>query len=859
MKKLSSKEIRNMWLSFFEKKGHFVIQSAPILPQNDKSLLFINAGITPLKKYFDGTSIPPKKRLTNLQKCLRTNDIDIVGRTARHHTFFEMMGNFSIGDYFRNEALEYAFELLTSKDYFDISLDKLYVTYYPDDTQTLNKWLSLGIYSSHMVPNSDNFWEIGEGPSGPDTEIFFDRGEKYDPNKLGEKLIFEDIENDRYIEIWNIVFSQYNAKSGVERINYQELPHKNIDTGAGLERFCCIMQEGDTNFETDLFLPIIKNIEEISGVKYDQSMAFRVISDHIRTLNIAISDGAVFSNVGRGYVLKRILRRALKFARTLGIKDPFLYKLIPTVTNILKDTYPETLLNMDKCILLIKKEEEKFSVALEKGETYLLDEIKKGIKQIDGSLAFLLYDTYGFPVELTIDYANDYNLTVDIVEFNSLLTKARLLSRNSSKMEDAMSSQKSEFMDFKDKSEFVGYDTLETVSKVIKIFDSGIVLDKTPFYATSGGQEHDKGTIDNVIVKDVIKLPNGQHLHVVDIDTLVNDEVICKVDRKSREQTQKNHTSLHLLQKALITNLGNHIAQQGSFVNETGAHFDFNHYSLLDDELIVKIENDVNEKIKEKLKVDIKTMSIKEALDMGATALFSEKYHENVRVINIGNYSIELCGGTHVNNISLLEQFVILNCYSIAAGIQRIECSTTNCKEKMEKRLETIISSINAIYNKIIGIEQAFKLELPEIKGSYQDVINYNGYFGEISRYLKDISKKKFEDSANSYTKDLSQYKFNDSKKQIIVTNDIPTKLLKEVIEALFNHLHAETIFIVNILEDKLNYIVKSQGISAKYLISIASKVSGSGGGSDTFASGGTSGKEKLDEIIKLVQGALNE
>src|SRR5690554_5684147 len=389
MRFMTAKEIRETWLRFFNERGHSIEQSASLIPQNDPTLLWINAGVAPLKKYFDGSETPKSPRITNVQKCIRTNDIDNVGRTARHHTFFEMMGNFSIGNYFKVEAIEFGFELLTGKDYFDIPLDKLYMTYYPDDSLTKETWLRLGVKENHLIPNENNFWEIGDGPSGPDTEIFFDRGEFYD--KRGVELIEHDIENERYIEIWNIVFSQYNAKAGVDRKDYQELPNKNIDTGAGLERFACVLQGTKTNFETDLHYPVIQKIEKLSNTSYDDKMAYKVISDHIKTLVFAISDGATLSNEGRGYVLRRILRRAIKYGLSLNLKEPFLYELVDTVITMMEDFYPD--LNKSKDIVkkIIKREEEKFLETIEDGEKHLISSIKNN--KLDGKSAFMLYDT----------------------------------------------------------------------------------------------------------------------------------------------------------------------------------------------------------------------------------------------------------------------------------------------------------------------------------------------------------------------------------------------------------------------------------------------------------------------------------
>ena len=471
MKKLKSYQIRQMWLDFFKEKDHEVLPSASLVPVNDPTLLWINAGVTPLKKFFDGREIPKNKRMVNAQKSIRTNDIDNVGKTARHHTFFEMLGNFSVGDYFRDEALTWAIEILTSEKWFGFDLEKLYFTIYPDDEDSYNKWVSLGVDPSHIIKLEGNFWEIGEGPCGPDTEIFYDRGIKYDPQNLGVKMLEEEIENDRYIEIWNIVFSQFNAKAGVDRSEYKELPSKNIDTGMGLERMACIMQEVETNYDTDLFMPIINELERLTGVAYTGQMAFKVIADHIRSVTFAVSDGAMLSNEGRGYVLRRILRRAIRFGRKLGMNEPFMYKLVSVVANYMSNYYEYLLQTADSTAKIIKLEEEKFLLTLETGEKKLLDYINSAkTKIIPKEIAFLLYDTFGFPLELTLEVAQEHGFIVDEVGFKEELNRQKELSRSARSDDQSMNIQNEEMMSFKEKSEFIGYHTLKAPATVIAIF-----------------------------------------------------------------------------------------------------------------------------------------------------------------------------------------------------------------------------------------------------------------------------------------------------------------------------------------------------------------------------------------------------
>lgn len=459
MRKLTGSQIRQLWLDFFSSKGHEIIPSASLIPYNDPTLLWINAGVAPLKKYFDGREIPTNPRMCNAQKSIRTNDIDNVGKTARHHTFFEMLGNFSIGDYFRDEALTWAYELLFSDKWYGFDKEKIYITYYPDDTETFNKWVSLGIEKHHLVAISDNFWEIGEGPCGPDTEIFYDRGEKYDPNHLGLKMLIEDIENDRYIEIWNIVFSQYNSILGLKRSEYPELPSKNIDTGSGLERLACIFQETQTNYETDLFMPLIAFIEEKTGRSYnnpDDKMAFRVIADHIRSVTFAVADGAIISNEGRGYVLRRILRRAVRYGKKLGLNQPFLYQMVDVVIEKYKDFYNYLVEKQEIIKKIVHIEEENFLKTLSTGEKKIADIMANSTNQIiSGKDAFLLYDTFGFPIELSEEVANDNGFSIDIVGFKKELEEQKNRARKARNVEQSMNVQNEEYLNFTTKSDFV--------------------------------------------------------------------------------------------------------------------------------------------------------------------------------------------------------------------------------------------------------------------------------------------------------------------------------------------------------------------------------------------------------------------
>ena len=577
MKQLTSAQVRQMWLDFWKSKGHSVEPSANLVPVNDPTLLWINSGVATLKKYFDGSVIPENPRITNAQKAIRTNDIENVGKTARHHTMFEMLGNFSVGDYFRDEAITWGFELLTSPEWFDFPKDKLYMTYYPDDKDTYNRWISLGVEPSHLIPIEDNFWEIGAGPSGPDTEIFFDRGEDFDPDHVGIKLLAEDIENDRYIEIWNIVLSQFNADPAVPRSEYKELPHKNIDTGAGLERLVAVMQGAKTNFETDLFMPIIREIEKLSGKTYDpdgDNMSFKVIADHIRSLSFAIGDGALPGNEGRGYVLRRLLRRAVMHGRRLGINETFLYKLVPTVGKIMESYYPEVLEKREFIEKIVRREEETFARTIDAGSN-MLDQLLADLKAagkdtVEGKDIFKLYDTYGFPVELTEELAEDKGFKIDHAGFEAAMKEQQERARASVVKGGSMGMQSETLSSITEESVFSYTEEVldSTLSVIIadnertEAVSEGqvlLVFAKTPFYAEMGGQVADHGVIKNdkgdivARVTDVQKAPNGQALHTVDVlaSLSVGTTYTLEIDSKRRHSVIKNHTATHLLHASL--------------------------------------------------------------------------------------------------------------------------------------------------------------------------------------------------------------------------------------------------------------------------------------------------------------------
>lgn len=717
MRFMTSEEIRMTWLNFFKERGHMIEPGASLIPHNDPSLLWINAGVAALKKYFDGSEIPECKRITNVQKCIRTNDIENVGKTARHHTFFEMLGNFSIGDYFRKEVIHWAFEILTSEKYFGMPKEKLYITYHPTDLEAKKYWMEAGMDESHLIPLEGNFWQIGEGPCGPNTEVFFDRGEKWDKDNIGVDLIRKDIENDRYIEIWGIVFSQFNAVNGVKREDYKELPHKNIDTGAGLERICCVLQNTETNFETDLFMPIIKATQKITNKPYEGKylMPYRVIADHIRTCTFALADGETFSNEGRGYVLRRLLRRAMRYAQKLDLYEPFLYKLVDSVVDVMKCFYPYLVEKKEFVKKIIKGEEERFIKTLKNGET-LLSEFIENKKELSGEEAFKLYDTFGFPIELTKEMCEDAGVTVDMDGFKECLNKQKELARASRKNIESFNKQSKDLLDFKEPSEYTySDDTVE--GKVIGLFKDGVKVDSiedegevafdvTNFYAEMGGQVADTGFIDNketrANVINVTKAPNKEHLHHVKVlygSIKLGDRMSLNVDKNRHFSIMKNHSATHLLQSALIEVLGDECKQKGSFVNNEYLRFDFSFLRKIDSTELKKIERKVNEFIKEGIEEKTVVLPIEEAKKLNAISLFDEKYGDSVRVVEFGDVSKEFCGGTHVKNTSDIGLFKIISEGSISSGVRRIEARTSLAAYEYLVNREDVLNSAEEFEN----------------------------------------------------------------------------------------------------------------------------------------------------------------
>lgn len=894
MKYMTHDEIRNTWFRFFENKKHKKVESAPLIPINDDSLLWINAGVTPLKKYFDGTEVPESRRLVNIQKCIRTNDIENVGVTKRHQTFFEMMGNFSIGDYFKNEAIEFAYELLTSKDYFGIDKNLLYVTVYTEDEEAKNKWIKEGLDESHIIPLEENFWEIGEGPCGPDSEIFFDRGEKYDPNGDALELFKKDEEQERYVEIWNNVFSQFNSKPGVARHDYKELPSKNIDTGAGLERWCTLFQQVDSNFETDLFVPIIKHIEELAEFDYVGQKGFKVIADHIRAITFALSDGATFENVGRGYVLRRLLRRSVRFGKNLGIECPFMYKIVSDVVDVMQEAYPYLKEKRAEVEAAVLEEEKLFLKTLESGERRLKELVENSRDgYISGEDAFKLYDTYGFPFELTEEYLEELGYKVSKEEFDKYMQAQKDLAKKNAKNKSSMASQKKVLLDFKDESEFV-YGIYRQRSNIIAIFskdeqlesvdhDTYLAIKRTCFYAESGGQVADTGMIlgknFKARVVDVFKGPNGQNIHKVrllDGKITVGDEVELVVDKDRRRKIEKNHSSVHMLQYALQQTVSNTIKQAGSYVDDERLRFDFNYSGKMTDEKLLEVEKFVNEMINENIIVSTEIMPLDKAKKLGAMALFSEKYGKTVRVVKIGK-SIELCGGTHATNTKEIEKFAIYNCESKGSNIYRIEAATGNKIESIiydtikpytDEKVKLLIKAREILEEaRNNGIKLEFDVDINNDKPeSYKDIIFNRNELQYVHQEVKDLEKKYFEIKEKQTLQNLDIYRehikvMNNVETLIMKLDNKDTNLLKSIADELINEMNNAFIFFINIKEDNsVNFIAKSTSfVNAGLIVKDASISSnGNGGGSPKFAQGGGKTSENVEEIIKHIEKVIN-
>ncbi|MCU6709655.1 alanine--tRNA ligase [Paenibacillus sp. J5C_2022] len=867
---MKASDIRAKWLAFFESKGHNIEPSASLVPHNDPSLLWINAGMAPLKPYFDGRVKPDNPRIANSQKCIRTNDIENVGKTKRHHTFFEMLGNFSIGDYFKEETIKWAWEFLTDKKWIGFDPDRLSVTVYPEDEEAFKLWNEvIGLPEERIYKLEENFWDIGEGPCGPCTEIFYDRGEKY--GDLTDPECWPGGENERFLEVWNLVFSQFNHnKDG----SYTPLPNKNIDTGAGLERFASILQDVDSNFDTDLFLPIINRTCQLAGVAYganaEHDIALKVIADHIRTVVFSVGDGVMPSNEGRGYIIRRLLRRAVRYGKTLGIDRPFLHELTPVVGEVMGVYYPEVVEKKEFIERVIRTEEERFHETLSDG-LVLLSQLAEQAKQsgsavIGGDDAFKLYDTYGFPFDLTEDYAAEHGMTVDRDGFDAAMEAQRERARAARQDTGSMNVQGGPLSDITDKSEFVGYNELVTDCEIKAIVledaivgqaDDGsriaLILDRTPFYAESGGQIGDKGTIEGegftIKVEDVTKAPHGQNLHhAVVVSGTVSTGAAAKavVDRAVREDIIKNHTATHLLHKALKEVLGDHVNQAGSLVEAERLRFDFSHFGSITDEELAAIERKVNEQIWLGTDVDISLRSLDEAKAMGAMALFGEKYGDIVRVVKVGDYSLELCGGCHVGNTSQIGQFKLLSESGIGSGVRRIEAvSGKQAYSYYEEQLELLKQAASLLKSNIADVPKRLESLLGQVK--------------ELSRDNESLQAKLSRIEAGSLLS--AAVKAGDITVLCAKVNAPSMDALRGIVDELKPQLGSSVIVLGAVQGDKVNLaaavsqdLVKKGYHAGKIIKEAAQHCGGNGGGRPDMAQAGGKDASKLDEALKLAQ-----
>ncbi|MEB6068356.1 MULTISPECIES: alanine--tRNA ligase [Enterococcus] len=877
MKELTSSQVRQMYLDFFKSKGHSVEPSASLVPVNDPTLLWINSGVATLKKYFDGSVVPENPRITNAQKSIRTNDIENVGKTARHHTMFEMLGNFSIGDYFKNEAIHWAWEFLTGAEWLAFDPEKLYVTVYPKDTEAKRIWRDeVGLSEDHIIDVEDNFWDIGAGPSGPDTEIFYDRGEEFLDIPEDDPENYPGGENERYLEIWNLVFSEFNH---TPEDTYEPLPHKNIDTGMGLERVVSIIQDAPTNFETDLFMPIIHAVEALgTNVKYGDApqtdVSFKVIADHIRALSFAIGDGALPSNEGRGYVLRRLLRRAVMHGKKLGINEAFLYKLVPVVGEIMVSYYPEVLQQKDFIEKVVRTEEERFHETINEGLS-MLNEVIKEVKDakgdtLDGKIIFKLYDTFGFPVELTEEVAEDEGLKVDHAGFETEMEAQRERARSARSKETSMGVQSALLTDIKVESKFVGYTELTHDSELFVIIQGDalvneasagtaeLIFAETPFYAEMGGQIADRGYVKNTAgevvanVVDVKKAPNGQFLHKVEVLAPLAEGQIyqLQVDERMRTRILKNHTATHLLHRALKDVLGEHANQAGSLVAPGHLRFDFTHFGQVTSEELARMEAIVNEKIWEAIPVVTIETDIDTAKNMGAMALFGEKYGKEVRVVNIGDYSIELCGGTHVANTEDIGIFKIVSESGIGAGVRRIEAVTSKeayqLLQEEERQLKEIATLVKSPQLKeVVTKTEQLQQQLRDLQKENEQLAGKlaNQQAGDIFKDVKDVNGVRYI-AAQVNVKDMNQLRqLADQWKQ---------KELSDVL--VLATAQDEKVSLLGAMTKDMN----GKGLKAGDLIkAIAPKVGGGGGGRPDMAQAGGKNPAGIADALAEVENWL--
>ena len=874
MKKMGCNEIRTAFSDFFESKEHYIGKSSSLIPKNDKSLLLINSGMAPIKNYFSGVEVPPKNRMSTVQKCIRTGDIENVGKTARHGTFFEMMGNFSFGDYFKEDAIKWAWEFVT--EHLHIPEEKIWATVYLDDDEAHDLWLKYTSIPEERIVRlgkDDNFWEIGLGPCGPCSEMYYDRGPEYG---CGSPDCKPGCDCDRYLEFWNLVFSQFDRQ---EDGSYPPLEHKNIDTGMGLERMGCIMQGVDNIFEVDTIRAIIDEIEKISGVKYgedhDKDVSIRIITDHIRATSFMIADGILPSNEGRGYVLRRLLRRAARHGKLLGIKEDYLYNLFDVVKEVSGEAYPELVEKEGYIKKVIKIEEEKFNETIDQGSEILnsyIEELKANNQNVlAGEKVFKLYDTYGFPMDLTKEILEEVGFDLDEDGFNEEMDKQRERARRArgnmegeSWKEDPLSA-----LDSSIASTFEGYNYLTTVGKVtalvkddevvdtIKEGDEAIVvLDKTTFYAEGGGQVGDKGILENEnAVFEVINTKKGanntiKHIGIVKKGSInTQDELKSLVNRELRMASARNHSATHLLHKALKETLGEHVNQAGSLVTPDRLRFDITHFEPISKEELEIVERKVNDVILQALDINCEVMGINEAKDKGAMALFGEKYGDEVRVVTMGDYSMELCGGTHLTNTSQVGLFKILSEGGVAAGVRRIEAITgRSVYEYLNSRDELIEEACTALKTKEDNLVNRAHSLVEENKS--------------LSKELHDAKAKLSLQSAD---------KVMDSKVEVNGVNLVTAKFegmdmnsLKEMADNLREKLQSGVVAISNVSDSKVNFVVTAtkdvveKGIHSGNIVKEIAKIAGGkGGGRPNMAQAGAPDATKIDEALSYASEVI--
>ena len=867
MQKYGVNELRRMFLDFFESKEHLKMKSFSLVPHNDKSLLLINSGMAPLKPYFTGQEIPPKRRVATCQKCIRTGDIENVGKTARHGTFFEMLGNFSFGDYFKREAIHWTWEFLT--EVVGLDPDRLYPSVYLEDDEAWEIWnKEIGIAPERIFRfgKEDNFWEHGAGPCGPCSEVYYDRGEAYGCGKADCRV---GCDCDRYMEIWNNVFTQFDNDGNN---HYTELEQKNIDTGMGLERLACIVQDVDSMFDIDTIKALRTHVCELAGVEYgkdaDTDVSIRVITDHIRSVTFMISDGIMPSNEGRGYVLRRLLRRACRHGRILNIQGEFLVKLAQTVIESSRDGYPELEEKKEIIFKMVAKEEEQFSKTIDQGLSILADMVKemasKGVKTLKGQSAFKLYDTYGFPLDLTREILEEKGMSVDEEGFQKAMDLQRETARGARAVTNYMGADVTvyESIDPAITTEFVGYDKLTCDSKVTvlttdtEIADAllegergTIFVEQTPFYATSGGQEADRGMITTgdgeFKVEDVVKLLGGKFGHIGHVTRgmiKAGDTVTLKVDPKNRSLSANNHSATHLLHKALRMVLGNHVEQAGSSVNADRLRFDFTHFSALTPEELGRVEEIVNEQIRKSLTVKAENMPIEEARKTGAAALFGEKYGDIVRVVSMGDFSIEFCGGTHVGNTGAILAFKILFETGVAAGVRRIEALTA----------KGLMDYYHELENKLLEAAKLIKARPDNLAEKVSHLLSENK---ALQSELESLKSKLAKDAAKdilSQVTDVKGVKLLAAKVEGVDMNG-----LRDLGDQLKEKMGEGVILLASAAEGKVSLMAMAttkameRGAHAGNLIKAAAAlVGGGGGGRPNMAQAGGKNPEGISDAL---------